>query len=222
MMEPIEVLWNFKGTLVWWEAEVTDISPGNESDESLDATIRYVKKRGFEAMDYVVRFDPPKGQVKRLQHVNPQIEAFSPWKFINEVVDKEFCKKYMNANAGPSKHVSDDLKVDGRDVEFKKGDETVLEGSKLESIIVEDNKAKNEVNQRASKRISSTFQSTENDMPMKKRSLMPISSNKDRSTALSADNDENDITPSTSGALNRSVTSPTNDTYVFIFPFTIT
>lgn len=102
LMENVEVLWTYKGSLIWWQAEVIDISPRKQGESGQDATLRYVKKGNFKEMNYIVKFEAPSGNVKRLHHIDPPLDTLSPWKFPCESCpDKELYRFHLE---NPSKY----------------------------------------------------------------------------------------------------------------------
>ena len=90
-MEEIHVLWNVRGSLRWWEAEVTQLSPSTASTVQIAATIRYKAQKGYGAEDYEVTFFLGAGLrgsgLMTLQHVSPHVSTRTPWKYADESVD---------------------------------------------------------------------------------------------------------------------------------------
>lgn len=95
IMEEIEVLWDLNGRLVWWTADITCIPSTLSTKKSAraekNARIRYRKMKGYEPVDYDIRFIPPKQGLKRLQHILPSSDDLTPWKYPHENADTAFC-----------------------------------------------------------------------------------------------------------------------------------
>ena len=87
LMEQIEVLWSLNDRQLWWRADVTEVSAPTKRHGDSEATIRYCEHKNYAAVDYIISFCDPTEPVKRLQHINPSTDCFTPWEFIDEPVD---------------------------------------------------------------------------------------------------------------------------------------